>query len=417
MLTQFYAPVVGGEERAVHGLSTALAARGHEVTIGTLRLDGTPEHDEYDGIRVQRVDSLFGRVTPAFKERDRRHLPPLRDPRVAAGLRRIIAEERPDILHAHNWIVHSVPAGVHGRRPPLLLSLHDYSLRCANKRFLRFGSPCTGPGPAKCLRCGANYYGLVKGSLVAGSLLVTSPLLRRRVDMFLPVSTAVADALALEADGLPYRVVPNVLEEGGDVDHRPVDPGLIAQLPENGFVLFLGDATHDKGAGTLLEAHASIDNAPPLVLIGRPIDVQQDQVPPNVHVLGTWPHASALEAVKRCSLLVSPSLVAETFGMAALEAMAAERPVVASSVGGLPELVVDGETGVLVPPGDPHALGAAIAELMGDPARREALGKAGKARAAMYSAARVVPRLEEVYGTLLQDRNAAAADTESDVHD
>jgi glycosyltransferase involved in cell wall biosynthesis len=416
MLTQFYAPVVGGEERAVHGLSTALAGRGHDVAIGTLRLDGTPAREEYDGIRVHRVDSLFGRLTPAFKERDRRHLPPLRDPQVAAGLRRIVAEEKPDVLHAHNWIVHSAPSAERDSGLPLVLSLHDYSLRCANKRFLRFGSPCTGPGVGKCLRCGTNYYGAVKGTLVAGSLMVTSPLLRRRVDMFLPVSAAVAEALGLEAEGLPYEVVPNVLEEGGDVDHRPVDQALVAQLPEAGFVLFLGDATNDKGAGTLLEAHASIDNAPPLVFVGRPIDVPNRSLPPNVRVLGTWPHASALEAVRRCSLLAAPSLVAETFGMAALEAMAAGRPVVGSRVGGLPELVVDGETGLLVPPGDAPALGAAIAGLVRDPARREAFGSAGKARAAMYSAARVGPRLEQVYDALLQNRRATAA-TASDVHD
>ncbi len=70
----------------------------------------------------------------------------------------------------------------------------------------------------------------------------------------------------------------------------------------------------------------------------------------------------------------------EGLGVAALEAMAAERPVVASRVGGLAEVVVEGETGVLVPPGDVPRLAAALARLAADPGERVALGRAGRAR-------------------------------------
>src|SRR5205085_7244813 len=76
---------------------------------------------------------------------------------------------------------------------------------------------------------------------------------------------------------------------------------------------------------------------------------------------------------------VLPSLQ-EGLGVAALEAMAAARPVVASRVGGLGEAVVHGETGLLVPPADPGALAAALARLIGDPALRVRLGAAGRAR-------------------------------------
>ena len=78
-------------------------------------------------------------------------------------------------------------------------------------------------------------------------------------------------------------------------------------------------------------------------------------------------------------LVVVPSLQ-EGLGVAALEAMAASRPVIASRVGGLPEVVVDGTTGLLVPPGDVTALAAAIAALARDPVRRTVMGRAGAAR-------------------------------------
>jgi glycosyltransferase involved in cell wall biosynthesis len=405
MLTQFYAPVVGGEERAVEDFSVELARRGHDVSIATLRLPGVSRGEAANGIQVHELESFFGRITPAFGDAQRRHLPPVPDPQVEAGLRRIIAAGKPDVVHAHNWIVHSVPSAADRGGAPLLLSLHDYSLDCATKRLMRFGAACTGPGIAKCLRCATNHYG-IKGPLIAAGLLASAPRERRRVDMFLPVSEAVAEALGLARRGLRFEVVPNTFREREADDRDHADPLLVEQLPTDGFVLFLGDATEDKGAGTLIDAHVS-NGALPLVFIGRPFGMETRESA-NVRVLGTWPHASALEAVRRCSMLVMPSLVRETFGIAALEAMAAGRPVVASDVGGLRELVVDGETGLVVPPGDPDALRSAIAALERDPARREALGEAGKARAARYSPENVVPRLEEVYGALLEGRRPAA---------
>src|SRR5206468_4171447 len=88
-------------------------------------------------------------------------------------------------------------------------------------------------------------------------------------------------------------------------------------------------------------------------------------------------------------IVALPSL-REGLGVAALEAMAAGRPVVASRVGGLAEAVVHAETGLLVPPGDPTALAAALARLAGDPELRARLGAAGRERVlARYTAARM----------------------------
>jgi glycosyltransferase involved in cell wall biosynthesis len=85
-------------------------------------------------------------------------------------------------------------------------------------------------------------------------------------------------------------------------------------------------------------------------------------------------------AVEESAIVVVPSL-GEGFGMVALEAMERARPVIASAVGGLPEIVVDGETGIVVPPGDAGALAGAIAALASDLDRARALGQAGRTRA------------------------------------
>jgi glycosyltransferase involved in cell wall biosynthesis len=400
MLSQFFAPIVGGEERAVEDLAAELAARGHEVAVATLRSEGTPQTEEIAGIRVHRVDGLGAQLGWLFAESARRHLPPAPDPQVVAGLRRVLSEEKPQVVHAHNWIVHSFLPLKRRLGAPLVLSLHDYSLICANKRLWRFEAVCEGPGPAKCLRCATAQYGIAKGPVVAGSLLAMAPALRRSVDMYLPVSGAVADALGLARRGLPFEVIPNLIPERSHNGLPGADPALLDRLPAGDFLLFLGDASVDKGARVLLDAYTMLEDAPPLVFIGRPLAAAHERSGTNVHVLGIWPHATALEAVRRCSMLVVPSLVRETFGMVALEAMAMGRPVVAARSGGLGELVVDGETGVLVPPGDAPALRDAIAGLLAEPARREALGRAGTERAASYSAPHVVPRVERVYRLL-----------------
>jgi glycosyltransferase involved in cell wall biosynthesis len=109
----------------------------------------------------------------------------------------------------------------------------------------------------------------------------------------------------------------------------------------------------------------------------------------------------------RWEVFVLPSLE-EGFPMAALEAMAAGLPVVASAVGGVPELVEDGRTGYLVPPRDPAALADRLRVLLLDPVQQRAFGAAGQARVRdHFSAERMVTRIAEIYDGLLGSGEAA----------
>ncbi len=119
----------------------------------------------------------------------------------------------------------------------------------------------------------------------------------------------------------------------------------------------------------------------------------------TVRFLGQVPGAG--EVLERAAVVIVPSL-GEGFGMVALEAMERGRAVIASAVGGLPEIVTPGETGLLVPPGDAEALAAALVSLAQDPDRARALGRAGRARAlASFSQERCTTRTEELYRAAL----------------
>ena len=94
----------------------------------------------------------------------------------------------------------------------------------------------------------------------------------------------------------------------------------------------------------------------------------------------------------------------EGFGLALLEAMYAGRAIVASRVSSIPEIVVDGETGLLVPPDDPGALAAAVLQLLGDPELTARYGAAGLERARTeFTVARMTERHLELYGRVLGD--------------
>jgi glycosyltransferase involved in cell wall biosynthesis len=163
--------------------------------------------------------------------------------------------------------------------------------------------------------------------------------------------------------------------------------------------------TEDKGVWNLAEAYRELDSPPPLVLIGRCyLDELTDR--PGVHVLGAWPHELAIEALRRSMFSVAPSIWPEPFGLVALEAGAAEKAVIASEIGGLTDIVVDGETGILVPPGDRKELRRSMQLLIGDEPLRERMGAAGARHATEFGPDALVPRVEAAYGLALEKRRA-----------
>jgi len=125
-----------------------------------------------------------------------------------------------------------------------------------------------------------------------------------------------------------------------------------------------------------------------------------------VHVLGPRKDVPAL--MYAIDVFAMPSIW-EGFGLVLLEAMAAARPVVASRVATIPEVVVDGETGLLVRPGDPQALAEALAQLAEDPALARQFGEAGRQRLRTnFSIEKMVGDTELLYRELLDDRESPA---------
>lgn len=170
------------------------------------------------------------------------------------------------------------------------------------------------------------------------------------------------------------------------------------------------------GPDILLEALARVDPSVPwqAVIAGEgPLDVPLREraealgIAERVRFAGQLPPAGVARLMRQSDIFVMPSRT-ESFGVAAAEASACGLPVVSTAVGGVPEVVLDGVTGVLVAPDDPNALAAALTLLARDPNLRRRLGAAGRAYVArQYVWDRCVDRMERIYAEVVEAKNAS----------
>ncbi len=292
-----------------------------------------------------------------------RHLHPLR--RYEAGLARLLRAERPGLIEVHNRPDMALYLAARFPATPVTLTLHN------DPRGMRHA------------RISAERAALL--ARLAGVATV-SEFLR---------------GLLLEGVAAPARP-PVVLPNSLDLRAVPPSPG-----PREKTILFAGRVVQDKGADLFVAACARALPALPgwrAEMIGAdrfgaatPDTAFLRAIRPRAAAAGVamagWrPHAQVLAAMARAAIVVVPSRWPEPFGLTALEAMAAGAALICAPNGALPEVV--GEAALLADPTDIPALAAAIRALADDPARRAALGEAGRARAALFDVPRAVPALD-----------------------
>ena len=302
MISDFYPPFVGGVEVVVSRMSRELVRRGHDVAVVTLAAPGLPMHAEDAGVRIHRIRSTTQRASGLFANAARPWTPPMPDPEAVAGLRSVVARERPDVVHGHEWLTRSyLPlTRSRARGPGLVMSLHYFTLSCPKKTLMYDGVPCNGPGLVKCLGCAGRHYGAPKGYAIVLGHRAFARAEAARVDLFLPVSSATAAGNGLDDAGLPYAVLPNFVPPAPDPGP---DAKLLDELPAEPFLLFVGDVRRDKGVDVLLDAYGRLRQPPPLVLIGKVWPDTPDELPtespccatgPTLSFARRWPAASRL---------------------------------------------------------------------------------------------------------------------------
>jgi len=374
----------GGQNVHVAALAAALTRRGAEVTVHTRRDD--PELPRRvrtaEGFVVEHVDA--GPATVVGKDTLLPHMTAFGE-ELRRGWGR--ARSRPDVVHAHFWM--SGLAALAAARPlgiPVVQTFHALGVV---KRRHQGGKDTSPDERAR-----------------------REPRVARDVDHVVATcSDEVFELLRLGADSRHISVVPC----GVDVDlFRPEGPAA-ARTSGRARVLFVGRLVERKGIGNAITALAEVPEVE-LVVAGGPLpegldaDPEVERLRRLAAACGVADRVVFLGRVGRRelpALLRSADVVVcvpwyEPFGIVPLEAMACGVPVVASAVGGLIDTVVDGETGLHVPPRDPHAVAAALRAVLADDGRRRELGRAGAARVRRrYSWDRVAAGTLSAYAPLL----------------
>ncbi|QQD77595.1 glycosyltransferase [Curtobacterium sp. YC1] len=392
----------GGQNVHVAELSGALADRGHHVTVYTRRDDAAQpvRVPLRPGVDVVHVDAGPARSVP------KDDLFPYMGT-FAAVLAAEWFIERPDVVHAHFWMsghaaleaVAQVQARTGGVRIPVVQTFH--ALGVVKRRHQ--GSADTSPAEREWIE----------------------PAVGRSVDQV--VATCSDEAFELKALGVPLHAI-SVVPCGVDVSlFRPDGP--VEQRDRPLRVLTASRLVQRKGVGTTIAALAALveqGRDVELVVVGGAgvagadlvDDPEYQRLDALARSLGVRDHVSFrgqlgqhdMPAVYRSADVVVCAPWYEPFGIVPLEAMACGRPVVASSVGGLIDTVVEDATGLHVPPRDEAAVAAAVGALLDDPDRREAYGRAGRERAeSRYTWQKVAADSERVYERLLAGASSTAA--------
>jgi glycosyltransferase involved in cell wall biosynthesis len=188
----------------------------------------------------------------------------------------------------------------------------------------------------------------------------------------------------------PARV--HVVGAGPNVTPRDAEP----RVPREPAILFVGRSFVAKGGPEVVEAFRRVRRDHPRARLWIVSQGPTGALPEGALFHGTLGPDSLAALFAHASVFALPTL-REAFGLVFVEAMSFGLPVVATRIEAIPEIVADGETGLLVPPRDPAALAAALSALLADPARASQLGAAGRARAAeRFGWDRAVGRMLEV---------------------
>jgi len=414
LANEYFPPFApGGAEWSLEALARALAARGHHVVIVTPNYGAAPT-EAREGFRVVRFP--FPRRLPP----GRSWLTPkwLANPLfylwAAFHLTRVARREGAQLLHAQNKQM-LIPALLAGRwlGRPVFVTLRDGSIVDAAPVCLHHGdqmpSDC---GVRKLWReCSEEYWRLyargpgrrLRTKLAFLYFWLDSRLKQlalRRVDGVIGVSEGILDIYrrsgllkGVARTRAVYNVPPLSVVEGDAAAARArlgLGPGPV--------VLYVGKRSPGKGTPDLLAAAPEVLRRVPdavFVLVG---DGATERAAPWLHCLGPRSNREVLELYQVADVVVSPSVIPDALSRVILEAMAAGCAVVATRVGGTPELVEDGVSGLLVERGQPAALANAIARLLQEPALREAFGAAARRRVAgRFAADRSVSELLAAY--------------------
>jgi len=393
MVPEFFPPVMGGVAQHAMSLSKALADKGHKVSVLTLGWKGLKDYERMKNIEVFRISGLFQKTGLLYGNNNYRFHPPMYDPVLVKKIGEYIRQFKPDVIHCHGWVVYSMLKIRKRFDIPLILTLHDYGLICPTRTVYRDGKICSVVNLQTCISCSQTKVGILKARAMCWALSKNKNELNL-VDKYLAVSNSVKDA---------HEHLLNIPEEKIEVIHNFFGLDEQSKKPEKttlptDFILFVGAMKPEKGIDTLIKAYRKLKTQVKLLLIGMKRPGYNFQNEDGVILLENQPRHVVMEAWQRCRFGVVPSVWEDPCPTVALEAMACGKAVVASDIGGLKDIVVHGETGLLISAGSSDLLAQGMMYLIDNPGIAQEMGQKGQIRLnEHFVVEKIVGEIEKTY--------------------
>ena len=371
----------GGAEAYMEDVAGLQRGNGHRVAFFAM---AHPDNraSEFERHFPSRVElnppprSLHGRAVAVGRM--------LHSPSARRGIEAVLEEFRPDVVHLHN-VYHQLSPSIlrplKRRGVPAVMTLHDYKLACPTYRLLDHGEVCTA-----CV--GMRFHNAVLrrcegGSLGASAVLALELTLHTLSGAYDPVGLFICPSDFMARTMRAAGVFPDRLRT---LRHFANTADVAVRSGAGDGVVFAGRLSAEKGVDVLVEAVA---NHPAAVLevLGDGPDrgaleaLAARRAPGRIRFHGAVPKRRVEEMIRAARVVAVPSRWHENQPMIVLEAFACGVPVVATTLGGLPELVEPGVDGLLVSAGSAPALAEAVAALLDDPARAVRMGAAARRKA------------------------------------
>ncbi|WP_019340692.1 glycosyltransferase family 4 protein [Stutzerimonas stutzeri] len=395
-LHSLYAPHIGGgAEIVVRQLAEGLQRRGCDVVVLATGPEAGLHDEELDGVRIYRagLDNFYWHFTQSrpsrllrlgWHYRDRYNRPMRRH------VRQVIERERPDVVLCNNLTGWSISAWdeISAAGLPIVQVLHDLYLLCPKDTMFSKGRSCE----HQCGTCSA-----FRHSHAAASAQVAA---------VIGVSRFVLDRLIAQGyfGRASQHVVHNSIDAGSghSAKPRPRHSGLLR-------FGYIGTLSENKGVSWLIEQFQALSINATLEIAGRGKLDDEAKLkaladPAKVRFLGYQPAERFMQAI---DVLVIPSIWAEPFGLVAVEACAQYLPIIATNMGGLPEIIQDNLNGLLCTPSDPDSLGRAMLRLYLDSGLRHRLSsQARDSVAAFLDTERMLDQYQSILCSTLHGRSA-----------
>lgn len=394
--------IKGGAESYFFSLNNLCIEKGHEIVPFSMK-DEKNVKSQYEKYFIDNIDysnmdfktkiKNTGKIIYSFEAKNK--------------IGNLIKDTKPDIAHLHIFQHQMSPSIIHEIKKagiPIVNTVHDLKVICPNYKMLNAKGICEKCKGHKYYNCVAN--ACSKGSKLYSLVNMFEAYLHEFLKSYSYVDKFICPSEFYRRKFIEFGIPENKVDFIPNfVDVNEFEPCYSSE----DYFIYVGRLSGEKGIKTLIKAMDKVKSSKLCIIGTGPIEKElKEQVESlnlkNVEFLGYKSGKDLENAIKNSRFTVIPSEWYENCPMSVIEAMAYGKPVIGSNLGGIPELIEDGSTGIIYKAGDDKELAEKINYMLSDAERCKNMGRAGRERAEkMYDKYVHYEKVEEVYKSLIKN--------------